>query len=109
MAPLVATAKHGRPMAVIRIFEWSITVPFLLSLVGASCPMRCDAVQVGQYTLTFVFGYHTHTHTHTHTHNTHTHTMHAAWLVDKDSKRVARLRTRQVLCLIVGGFGPLFV
>ena len=35
--------------------------------------------------------------------------MHAAWLVDKDSKRVARLRTRQVLCLIVGGFGPLFV
>lgn len=32
-----------------------------------------------------------------------------AWLVDKDSKRVSRLRTRQVLCLIVGGFGPLFV
>jgi hypothetical protein len=36
MVPLIATAKHGRPNAVIRIVEWSITVPFLLSLVGAS-------------------------------------------------------------------------
>lgn len=35
MVPLIATAKHGRPNAVIRIVEWSVTVPFLLSLVGA--------------------------------------------------------------------------
>ena len=35
MVPLIATAKHGRPSAVIRIVEWSVTVPFLLSLVGA--------------------------------------------------------------------------
>lgn len=34
MVPLIATAKHGRPNAVIRIVEWSVTVPFLLSLVG---------------------------------------------------------------------------
>lgn len=36
LMPLVATANGvQRTMVVTRVFEWSVTVPLLLSLIGA--------------------------------------------------------------------------
>lgn len=34
LMPLVATSNTGRTMVVTRVFEWSVTVPLLLSLIG---------------------------------------------------------------------------
>ncbi|GAB5037798.1 Hypothetical protein NocV09_10800090, partial [Nannochloropsis oceanica] len=35
--PLVPTSK-GRPLFIARLFEWMVTVPMLLSLIGTSLP-----------------------------------------------------------------------
>jgi hypothetical protein len=32
----VATSNTGRTMVVTRVFEWSVTVPLLLSLIGTT-------------------------------------------------------------------------
>jgi len=35
--PLVATANSDRYMVITRIFEWSVTVPMMLTLIGELC------------------------------------------------------------------------
>jgi len=89
--PLVPTSK-GRPLFITRLFEWMVTVPMLLSLIGTSTtplpPSLPPSLLLTSPSLP-------------------PSPPPSAWLVDPDSRRVNQLRGLQFFCLVTGGIGPI--